>query len=137
MPDVFTGIGIHGDDRSKEQVVAAFRITDLLVPGRTIAHPEKHQVGDWIIDGGIPYRATAPDLPPLSAPGLGGQFHLRVLKTVGGVAGDGVETPDQCTGLRIVGAHIASNAEFTAGVADKHLALGHARSAGDGVAVNR
>src|SRR5690606_10950968 len=44
-----------------------------------------------------------------------------------------IETPLELAGVRVIGRHIATHTELGAGIADEHLALGHARRAGDGI----
>src|SRR6185312_14463566 len=76
---------------------------------------------------------AAAELPPLPAPGARGLLHRGVLEAVLGIARHRIEAPVELTGLRVVGAEVAADTVFAAGLADQHLPVGHARGAGDRV----
>src|SRR5690606_26922394 len=82
---------------------------------------------------GIPHRAAAAERPPFTRPGLRGFFEDGRLEAVGRIAGHGVEAPGHLAAAGVIGGDIAAHAELGAAVADQHLALHHARRAGDGV----
>src|SRR5262249_24516256 len=132
VPDILAGASLHGNDRSQVQVVAVGLVAILIVPGRAVAGTEIDEVGLRVIDDRIPHRAAAPQLPPVAAPGRGGLLHGLVLEAVGGVAGDGVETPGELTRLGVIGTDITADAVLATGLADEDLALGDPRRAGDG-----
>src|SRR5690606_15582102 len=135
VPDVFAGIGIHGDDGGNEQVVTVVRVAHLAVPGRAVASAEVEQVGDRVINGRIPDGATATLFPvaTVSAPGVRGHAQVLTLEAVFGIAGHGPEAPYLFTRLGVVGRDPATRTELTARTTDEDLALGHARRHGDRV----
>src|SRR5262249_11110491 len=81
----------------------------------------------------VPDRPAAALHPPLPVPGLGGSGEGLRLERLRGIAGHRVEAPRERSALRVVGREVAAHAELGAAVADQHLALHHARGAGDGV----
>src|SRR5690606_2872753 len=133
VPAVFTGVGVERDDGNGEQVVAALRAACRRVPGCTVADTEEHEVGLGVVGHRIPGGSAAPQFPPVAGPGLGGHAHGVVLEAVGRIAGHRVEAPHELAGFGVIGGDITTVDVFGAGVADEHLAVGDARSAGDGV----
>ena len=134
MPDVGAGVGVERHDRRQVQVVAPARAAVLLVPRRAVAHTDVEQVEFGVVGHRVPNRAAAADLPPLAArPGRRRPFQRGRLEGLRRVARHRVEAPFHVAGFGVVGAHVATHAQFGAAVADDHQPLHHARRAGDRV----
>ena len=140
MPLVAAGIGVHRDDGRQEQVVTiAVRVAYLGVPGRAVAHSQQHLVVDVVVDNGIPDRtATAVGDPSAGiTPGVIGQARQSFVadRAVGRLVRvrHGIKTPDQFTGIGVIGGNVTTHAQFGAAVANHDLVLHNPGGAGDGV----
>ena len=137
MPGIFAGVDVHGDDRIDEQIVALALAAQVGVPGDAVADAEIEQLELGVVGHVVPDRAAAALLPPLAVPGLGGHLHGLVLEALLGVAGHGVETPDQLSRVGVVRRDVAARVVLGAGIADQNLAVDDARCAGDGIVLGR
>src|SRR4029077_11763626 len=121
----------QGDDRGQIQIVVVARAADLCRPGRTVTRADQDVVRLRVVREPVPGSAAAAGLPPLPAPGAGGELHLWVLEAVLGIAGHDVPAPVELAGLGVIRRHEAALAELRAGLADEHAPVGDSRSAGD------
>ena len=88
----------------------------------------------WIVDDGVPDRTASADLPPLATlPGLGREFHFRMLKGLRGIARDRKESPDFIACLGIVSGDVTAHAELCAAVTDINFTFCRSGCAGDAV----
>ena len=132
VPAVFAGVGVQGDDRTQEQVVASSGTTDLPVPGRAVAGTDVKQVEFSVVGKAVPGVTSAAEFPPLAGPRFRSHAHGIVLETVGRITGHDPETPRLLASLGIVGGDVAPiRAGLGAAVADEHLAFENLGSAGD------
>ena len=72
---------------------------------------------------------------PVAVPGFHRLGHRRIFRRQFRVAWHGIETPHLFAGLGIVSRHVTAHAEFSAAVADQHLAFDDARGARDRIAL--
>src|SRR5690606_13032090 len=94
------------------QIVAAAGAAVLLVPWRAVADSDVEEVEIGIVGHGIPYGSAPAELPPFARPGLCSALEVSALERFRGIAGHGVEPPDQIACVWIVGGHIAAHAHF-------------------------
>src|SRR5690606_8889919 len=126
VPGVLAGVRVEGDDGRKEQGVATTGAQNFLVPRVTVAHRQVAPVELGVVGHGVPRGATATELPPLAAPGLGSHCRGVVLEAIGRVAGHGVKTPGLLAGGCVVGGDIAPyRREIGTAVTDENLAVHH------------
>ncbi len=133
MPDVGPGFRLEGDDGADVEVGAALRAAILADPRAALRSSDVEQVEIGIVGDAVPDRAAAAEFPPFPGPGLGRGFHGFVLERLGGIAGNGVEAPDELSGFRVVRGNEAARGVFTAGIADDDFSSGDDGSAGDAV----
>jgi hypothetical protein len=135
VPQVFAGVGVERNDRGKVEVVAAGRAAQVAVPRRAVAGAEIDGVEVGVEGDAVPHRAAAAVHPVVAGgvPGLGGRRHGLVLVGFARIARDHEPAPSLTAGLGVVGGDVAAHAILGAAVADDHLAVGHARRAGDRV----
>ncbi len=130
MPDVFTRIRLHGNDRVGEQCVGTLAIAHGGVPGRGLARAEEQQVRDRVVHHRIPHCAAAAGILPVRVvtPGCGGNFQQclllgRSLVAPGRITGHRPEAPHFLARLGVVCSDEATRAELAAGSTDEYLAL--------------
>ena len=137
VPLVRARLGVERDDRGEEQVVAAARRSNLLVPGRSIAHADEQLIELRVVHDGVPHRAAAAVLPPLAGPRGPHPFEHRVRGRIvaahRGIARHRVEAPAQRARLCVVRRHVPAHTVLGAAVADVHESVGDAWRAGDRV----
>ena len=134
MPDVLAGIGVHGDDRGDEEIVAARRTAVRAVPWRAIAGSEVHKICFRVVGNAIPGVAATTTAPiAFRVPGLGRHFQGLALVGLGGITGHGIEAPYEPPGLQVIGGHVAARVEFGAAIADHNHLSRDLRRARDGV----
>ena len=143
VPDIFARIGADRDDARQVEIVAFAAPVGAgaaigAVPRGSVADAEIEQVELGIVGHRIPHRTAAADAvlarQRVAAPGLGRRLQI-VGRVIALIAGHGVEAPQLFAIRRVIGSDIAAHAELGAAIADQHLAIDHARRAGDGVAL--
>ena len=125
MPRQLAGRGVQGDDAVGEQIVARPRLA--VIDGRRVADAPVDEIELGIEASGDP-RGAAAGFPRIVLPGVVTELAR---------SGNGVETPAQLTGLRIVRGQETADAELAAGDADEHRIAHDQRRAGDREAVAR
>ena len=134
VPHVLAALRLQRHDGRKIEVVATTGAANLARPRRTVTHTDVNEVELGVVHDGIPHSATTAELPPFTRPGLGRSLQGRAFRAIRRVRRHGIEAPQLLAGSGVVGGDIATHTQLGAAVADEHLALRHARGAGDGVA---
>src|SRR3981081_1384438 len=111
MPNVFSRVGLDGDDASSEQLISGHVYgREFSVINARSSRAEDDKVSDWVISDGGPHIAAA-DLPRVFAmPCLRGHFERLRFNALGGIAGDCPESPRRFAGFRVVGDQRSANA---------------------------
>src|ERR1700683_799006 len=104
------------------------------VPGGAIAHAEIEKIELGIVYDRIPDCSAAANFPPLACPRLRCFREEWTLEWFRGIAGNGVETPDEIAGFGVISGDVSANTHLGAPISDDDFAFYDARRAGDCVA---
>src|ERR1700678_3419636 len=100
---------------------------------RTVAGPDIHHLQLRIVDDRIPGATAAPELPPLTVPGVRSPPHGLVFETLSGIPRHDIEAPQRGPGLCVPRADEAPRAKIGAPIADDDFAIKHPGRTGDRV----
>ena len=144
VPDIFAGRRPDRDDAGEVEVIALARPVLAgaaigAVPRAPVADPDIEQAKIRVIGHRIPHRAAAADrvigAQHVHVPGFGGLLEIGGCVFALPSLWHRVELPQLLAAIGIIGGDKAAHAEFGPAIADDHLAIDHARRAGDGVAL--